>query len=76
MQNDGLRRKHCAKASDAPGLLEFDRRRLLERFYEEPMRVVNEHIDAFGMRLECDDNVTRLRQIAGEMIIDATVLFD
>jgi hypothetical protein len=47
---------------------------LLERFYEEPMRVVNEHIDAFGMRLECDDNVTRPRQIAGEMIIDATLL--
>src|SRR5262245_53813581 len=76
MGNDGLRGKHCAKASDAPDLLEFDRRRLLERFYEEPMRVVNEHIDAFGMRLECDDNVTGARQIAGEMIIDATVLFD
>src|SRR5262245_39673549 len=76
MGSDGLRGKHCAKASDAPDLLEFDRRRLLERFYEEPMRVVNEHIDAFGMRLECDDNVTGARQIAGEMIIDATVLFD
>jgi len=75
MGNDGLRGKHRAKASDAPDPLEFGHRRLLEPFHEEPMRIVNEHIDAFGMRLECDDNVTRLHQIAGEMMIDATVLF-
>jgi len=66
----------CAKTSDAPDLLEFDRRRLLERFYEEQVRVVDEDIDTFGMRLECDHNVTRPRQIAGEMIIAAAVLFN